>query len=518
MGPDLSKPRDLLLRARRSGLRARGGAGELALPFPRLALPSFEGLALPLPRVASSARAGRIALGSIGAIALLLVTWAAAAPSVLVPGSQWTFPHWFSGPLHGLFGHLVQGQMGLSLGLTGVVLVMSLAYAVVLASIRHLSLRLIVVTVVAANVIILMSPPLQLTDVFNYLGYARLGALHHLNPYTHVIAHASHDPVFRFGSWHNLKSPYGPAFTALSYPLAFLPIPVAYWVFKVTIVLASLGLTAIVWQIARQLDRDPRFAVAFVALNPIVIIYAVGGFHNDFFMLIPALGAVSLMLARRDKAAGAALALAVAVKFTAILLLPFLLLGARPVRRRAHLVLGLVLGAIPLVAMSLALFGTSLPNLSDQSTLLTNFSIPNLVGLVIGAGGGAPMLLRIANVLVVVAVAWLIRRRGDWLTGAGWATLALIASLAWLVPWYITWLLPIAALARNARLRRATLALTAFLVLSFVPATGIVLSDLHIDTMGGSAGQASAGREQYLEHGMPVSLNSAPARAVVSGQ
>ena len=54
--------------------------------------------------------------------------------------------------------------------------------------------------------------------------------------------------------------------------------------------------------------------------------------------------------------------------------------------------------------MSLALFGFSLPNLSDQSTLLTDFSIPNLVGLVIGLGGGTPGLLRVADRRVVVVV------------------------------------------------------------------------------------------------------------------
>ncbi len=49
-------------------------------------------------------------------------------------------------------------------------------------------MRTIVVTILALHAIVLFSPPLQLTDVFNYLGYARLGGLHHLSPYTHVIA------------------------------------------------------------------------------------------------------------------------------------------------------------------------------------------------------------------------------------------------------------------------------------------------------------------------------------------
>ncbi|MGZ4203009.1 MAG: glycosyltransferase family 87 protein, partial [Thermoleophilaceae bacterium] len=371
---------------------------------------------------------------------------------------------------------------------------------VALAAVRTLSIRTIAICVVALHALLLLAPPLPLTDVFNYLGYARLGALHHLNPYTHVIGLAAHDPVYRFTSWHNLSSPYGPAFTAATYPLAFLPLPLAYWIVKVVTVMASLGVVALVWRIARQLGRDPRFAVLFVAANPVTLLYAVGGFHNDVFMLLPLLASISLLLDRHDRSAGAMLMLAVAVKFTGIILLPFLLIAARPSRRRIQVLLGAAMAAVPLVAGSIALFGLSIPNLSDQSTLLTGFSIPNLFGVLIGVGGGIPLLLKIANVAVVLVIAWQVRRRTDWLVGAGWATFALIASLAWLVPWYVTWLLPLAALASSVRLRRAALVLTAYLVLAFMPATGIIFSHLQIDPMSGSAGQASQVRQHHLEH------------------
>ena len=113
------------------------------------------------------------------------------------------------------------------------------AYAVVVAAARTFSMRAIAIVVVALHVILLLSPPLQLTDVFNYLGYARLGALHHLNPYTHVIKQEMFDPVYRFTSWHNLRSPYGPLFTAITYPLAFVSLPVAYWMLKIVTVAAQ---------------------------------------------------------------------------------------------------------------------------------------------------------------------------------------------------------------------------------------------------------------------------------------
>jgi hypothetical protein len=447
-----------------------------------------------------------VALAGVMAGTLAVVLAAASGPSVLVPRSPISFPGWLAGPLHPILGTLRIRNSTLDVELTVVVALMGLAYVVVVVAARALSMRTIVATVLALHAILLMSPPLQLTDLFNYLGYARLGSLHGLNPYTHVLGQAGHDPVYVFTTWADLRSPYGPLFTALTYPLGRLPLSVAYWTLKVVTVSLSLGFLALVWLCARRLGRDPRVVVAFVAFNPIYLIYAVGGFHNDFFMLVPAIGAVALLCGtgaaaepRRQLGAGALLMLAIAVKFTAVLLLPFLLLAVPSVRGRIRVVTGAAVAAIPLAAASVALFGFTLPNLSDQSNLLTPLSIPNLIGDALGVGGGAPWLLHLADVAVVLVVVWLLLRRRDWIAGAGWATLALIASLAWLMPWYVLWLLPLAALSSSVRLRLAALALTAFLVLTFVPSTGIFLQDHGINLMNGAPGQASQARQRALE-------------------
>jgi hypothetical protein len=84
-----------------------------------------------------------------------------------------------------------------------------------------------------------------------------------------------------------------------------------------------------------------------------------------------------------------------------------------------------------------------------------------------------------------------VRRRGDWVSHAGWATLALIASLAWVMPWYVIWVLPLAAIGSSVRLRRTALVVTVFLVLVFLPSSGKFWSLIHFDPMSGSAGQAS---------------------------
>ena len=456
-------------------------------------------------RVLQEARAGKIALGSIVAVLLVMVLFSTHGPTILVPRSSQIFASWEAGPLYGLLSGLKVGPTATNYALSGLILIMLAAYGVALAALRTLSMRMIVVTIVAANLILMLGPPFQLTDISNYLGYARLGGLHGMNPYTHVIGQEMHDPIYHFATWNNLHSPYGELFTALSYPLAFLPIPVAYWVIKVVTVLLSLTLIGIVCWCAKRLGRDPRYAAVLVGLNPIYLVYAVGGFHNDFFMLVPLTASIAFLLAGRDKSAGAMLVIAVAVKFSAVLLLPFLLVAARPARRRLQVIYGCVLAGIPLLVMSLILFGFSIPNLSQQGSLLTPFSFPNLVGYFLGVGGGTSGVLRLADVVLVVAVVLLLRRKGDWLTRAGWATFALIASLGWVMPWYVIWLLPLAALGSSQRLRRTAVALTVFLVLVFLPSSGKLWSLINFNALSGSAGQASSSLQAKLASYSPDS-------------
>jgi hypothetical protein len=471
-----------------AGLAAVGHANARAV-LRELRLPRIP--VLSLPRAIYTPRAGRAALATLLIGMLVLVVFDTASPSALVPRSNVVFTPWEAGPLHGLFGHLRASTTVVNWSLSGLLIVMLLAYGVALAALRTLSMRMIVVCVLVLHAIILLEPPFQLTDLFNYLGYARLGALHGLNPYTHVLGQEMYDPVFLFSNWSNLHSPYGELFTALSYPLAWLPLPVAYWIAKLVTILLSLGVIALVWDCARRLGRDARFAVAMVALNPVYFVYAIGGFHNDFFMLLPSTAAIALVLARRDRAAGAAVMLAVGMKFTAVVLLPFLLVAARPSRRRREILVGAALVALPLVVLSLSLYGFSLPNLAQQGSLLTPFSVPNVLGYLIGAGGGTPVILHLAEVAFVVAFVQLLRRPGDWLTRAGWAMAALIVSLAWLMPWYVIWMVPLAALGTSLRLRRVAAVLTVFVVVTFMPVHSTVFGWFNIVPTHGSAWQAS---------------------------
>ena len=60
---------------------------------------------------------------------------------------------------------------------------------------------------------------------------------------------------------------------------------------------------------------------------------------------------------------------------------------------------------------------------------------------------------------------WRTARGADWRVAAGWSTLALLASTAWVLPWYAIWALPLAAVSGNRRLCAATLLACAYAVL-----------------------------------------------------
>jgi hypothetical protein len=205
-----------------------------------------------------------------------------------------------------------------------------------------------------------------------------------------------------------------------------------------------------------------------------------GGDHNDFIMVFLVMLAVYLLLGGRprrspggDFGAGAALVAAIAVKASAGILIPVVLVGlARSPRRAGRVVLGMAVAAVVLGAASFAAFGAHIPDVSTQARLVTSIGLPNVLGYLLGSGGETTTLhLLLSGVLVAATAAACVYawRRRDWVTAAGWATFALVATLSWTLPWYVLWPLPLAALGRSRRLRAATLALGLYMMLSWVP-------------------------------------------------
>jgi hypothetical protein len=405
---------------------------------------------------------------------LLVAGGAAARPSSQVPASRHGFPDWLRGPLRflDLPGLTSQRFALLLLGVT-------VGYLMVLACAGAVRARWAIAGIVAVHAVFLLAPPLLSGDVFSYLQYARLGTVHGLNPYADAPTSIPGDLAYRFASEHRITSPYGPLWTLVSDAAVPFGVQAGLWALKALGALASLGIVALVWRGARRAGRDPVGAALLVGLNPLIVLYAVGGAHNDLLMMLLAVAGVVLLTepaVPRPALGGAALAAATAVKASAALLVPFALLGTRGEPRWRALAGMLAAAAVVLLA-ALVAFGVDALNLVDvlgteQQRRALN-SVPRAVSRALGSGGlseGVRAGFGVAFGAVAIALLIWVRRGADWVTAAGWATLALLLSTAWLLPWYGAWLMPLAALSGDRRLRFAAVAFTAvYLATKIVP-------------------------------------------------
>jgi len=427
-------------------------------------------------RASSSARG--IAFMGVGALvacvccSFWIAVSAAGSRYLLELTSGAVAPQWAYGPLRGLSA--LSGSPGPG-SLSAALLVLGGGYVLALACAGSMPLRWAMAAIVLANLAFTLGPTIVSTDVFGYIGYARELGSHGLNPYVSEPISLGRDHLLQFIYWKHQPSPYGPLFTLMSAPLGVLSAVAALWLFKAAAGLASIAIAMLVADSAKRRGIEPARAAIFVGLNPLLLFYAVSGAHNDLFAALLLVCAISLALRRREAAAGGAMVAAAAIKLTVGLALPFLVIGAR---RRGRAAWGAAAAAVLLAVPTLILFGPhvfgQLHRISTDPLFDTTFSGPDrlarAIGTSIDSGVRAACVLA-AGALALIAVLWA-WRGGDAIAAAGWALLALLASIASLAPWYLVWLLPLAALGRSRALRAATLLATAYLLAIHVPAFG----------------------------------------------
>ncbi|PZS36790.1 MAG: DUF2029 domain-containing protein [Pseudonocardiales bacterium] len=306
-------------------------------------------------------------------------------------------------------------------------------------------------------------PPILSRDVY---GYAVAGQMLQagLDPYSHGAADLASSWVTSTStSWLNVPFAYGPLFLLLARLIvAGSGDSLVVAVFGMR-ALAIAGTVLLAWALpraARACGVDERRALWLGLVNPLVLAHFVGGAHADALM-VGLMVAGLAVAAGRWPAAGAVLCtLAVAVKATAAVALPFVALLwvlRLPHRRRplAHAIAATVLVAGATFAAVTAVSGVGYGWVGTVNTVGLSrqwTSLSTGLGLVLGGSPGALAVTRgIAfAAMAVIAVAVWVRaaRRGGIrpaVEGCGWVLLAVVALGPAVHPWYVTW--PVAALA-----------------------------------------------------------------------
>jgi hypothetical protein len=221
--------------------------------------------------------------------------------------------------------------------------------------------------------ILLWSYPLFSQDVFDYFFQTREWVVYGANPYTNTPENFRFDPFFKYASWTQAPSAYGPLWLLITAPLNLIGgdnLLLNIVLYKALAVAAFLG-TA--WLIYLTLGRvAPRYQLAGTVLfawNPTMIIEFAGSGHNDVVMLFSMALAVYLVSRRAYALSLLTLVAGGLVKIVPVLLIPFFVLyiaqslrsntpaGARPVlvtslRQRPRLYLTFALLGCALFAIA----------------------------------------------------------------------------------------------------------------------------------------------------------------------
>jgi len=111
-------------------------------------------------------------------------------------------------------------------------------------------------------------------------------------------------------------------------------------------------------------------------------------------------------------------------------------------------------------------FGLAGENQGRTSYMSVPITVARLGGLDPDAVRLVALVLFLTLFLELALWTW---RGFDWVRAAGWTAAGLLLASAWLLPWYLVWLLPLAAISRDRPLQLLALALTAYQLGARIP-------------------------------------------------
>ena len=419
-----------------------------------------------------------LALGA-SVLSFLFVATVASTPGspftpVLPAGDEPGGPFRWLAELVGLDG--VHGSALVAIGVAAVAAAAA-AFAFVLwrSWKGEIPARTVLWLAVAYHLTLLFLPLLFSRDVYSYAYYGRIAAEYHANPYVATPADYPSDALAAFvgPKWVDTPAVYGPLWTQVSALVARIVDDVAGFivVFRTIAIAASLATIAVVAGLVRRVRPEREaFAIAILGLNPVVLFQSVASGHNDLLVALSVATAAAFVFARRERSATAALALGALVKATAAVPLLLLVIAATAARPRGERVRALaahvaIAGGLWLVA--------AIPFLNVRDPSLGTVELAGHEGWLAPSrffrrlfdafsGDTLGFVPRIAFPLLLAGALFLIARELVRRTPAsaplragamGWGLVCLMLLGPVLLPWYVTWALPLAwLLPRTPRL------------------------------------------------------------------
>jgi hypothetical protein len=424
------------------------------------------------------------AAGFVGMVLITLGVLSAGSPFTSDIAGSWPF-QLSAAP----FGHQ---WVGMLLVYAGIVLLLGAWYCLSIGRadrpLRHLY------GVLAAWVAPLLAiPPLFSRDVYAYAALGQLTA-RGVNPYRHSPA-ALHDPSFLHfvdPLWRQAHAPYGPLFMDIGRAVASASgnsIFVAVEGYRLVALAGVLLIAASVPTIARSVGVAPSPAFVLAVLNPLVLLYLVGGAHNDALMLGLLVAGVAMATARHPVLGIVLCALAAEVKIPGLIGVVFIGWawagsGAAPLRRLKFVAAAVLIGGAAMVVVSEAsgLGWGWLSNLSDPGTVVSWLDPATAAGLatthvlhLVGVTAQVHPVVVVWRIIAlalagVITLVMLVRSDRDGLPkslGVSLLAIVFLGPIVW--PWYETWGIVFLVFVARPWARRLLIVLTAVGCVATVP-------------------------------------------------
>lgn len=325
--------------------------------------------------------------------------------------------------------------------------------------------RVVLVCTVAglAGLLLLLSYPLLSDDLFYSIFSGRILAYYGQNPFVMSPADFQGDPLLRYSGWQRLTTPYGPLWSLISGGLSWLAgdnVLVNIVAFKAVLLAAFLIATGVIAVLLYRL-HPARVLPGLVlwAWNPLILLDTAGNGHNSVIMVALILLGCGFAIYARPTLALVALTLAVTAQYAAIVVLPLVAIYlVREHRDWRAKVRALLPGAFAVSVVTLALFAPfwagwrALGFLSESRFY---YGSPLAVARIVMRhfdilATSRDTLLRGGALLVyVMAYPWLLREASKGaaqLLRAAYAALLLVLCVwPFFMPWYVLWVVALAA-------------------------------------------------------------------------
>jgi hypothetical protein len=305
--------------------------------------------------------------------------------------------------------------------------------------------------------------PANSWDVFAYLGFGRISAVHGLNPY--LTGYAQIADAYSPYAWYRGPMNYGPVvlpvFIVAGLASEFSPLAALY-VLKVVWLVVHLCAAWVLCHVLKGARLDPGYGLFLFVLNPLVLFELIVNGHNDGLMIFMAVLALAALQRGRGGVALLIALLGALVKAPGALLYAttaVYLIRQRHWRGLATGVAGTMLAAVGVVLLFFPDVRSALV-LLDRPGISLYAGIANLTGA--GLSVSQDVMRRgVLQLVLLVALAlfcvWRLTKIADFaavVRETGYIMLAmLVAYQGSIYPWYVTWVFPFVALEAWARTR-----------------------------------------------------------------